>query len=197
MRKITDIFFQGNKKAFFLIFLFLMVTLFVFLEPKVSARLFPFVRTSRLNSFLTDVLTSQKIDGRKYWEFREFYSPGVFTYDKKGIKDSIVQGLVQNDVFIDGQDILPFLFFDSSFLQSIDSLTGMTSVTRFIKTDSKNVLINTTVLFISKNNKEILLVFLLPYIDMERTNGFFDYQEKDKTLVKDKNWLNITKITIK
>lgn len=195
MKVIKEIFTE-NKKAFFFIVFLVTITLFVFLEPKVSARLFPFIRSSHLNSFLTHTVPSKKIDGRTYWEFREFYSPGVFTYDKKGIEDTIVKTVFRNDIQSKDQDMLPFLFFTSPFLQSIDSLTSETSITSFIVSNAKGNLINTPVLFMNRNDTEILLVFLLPYAAMERTNGFFDYQEKDKMLVKDKNWLNITRITI-
>lgn len=185
-----------KKYLFLLSSFFLLSILFIFLEPKVSARLFPFVRTSRLNSFLTDTLTSQKINGRTYWEFREFYSPGVFTYNKKGIEETVVKSITQNDVVVDKQDILPFLFFNSPFLRSIDSLTSETTITPFLNPDIKDSLIRTPNLLIRRNNKEIFLLFLLPYTEMEITNGFFDYREKDKLLVKDKNWLNITRIKI-
>lgn len=48
---------------------------------------------------------------------------------------------------------------------------------------------------IATNAKEVVIYFIKPISEMKRANGFFDYKNKDKKLLSNKNWFVTTIIT--
>lgn len=64
-----------TKNSILIIITVILVTGFLIMQPKISSN-FPGIRNSRLNTFIESSIQSQSIDLQKYWEVREFYSPG-------------------------------------------------------------------------------------------------------------------------
>lgn len=192
------------KKSFLtenttLVTLFYMCTfiacslLFLFLQPKVSALLSQSKREKMLKNFITNVQTSQGVHGQDYWEFREFYSPGNFIFDRNGIKKINIPP--DTLPFLSFDQFQPYLYFSSPYLSSVDSLIDEKDLQKLI---SPTMPEGSTILF--KSNTALLfqkinityLLFVLPYEEMKKTNGFFNYDGQDKTLLRNKNWYNVT-----
>lgn len=186
---------------FLVLHLFAFILLFLFLTPKISSRIFPFVSSNELSEFIEQSESSKNIDAQKYWEFREFFSPGSFQFSKTGISQRTTNRIVKRaGVFLkDDFDIMPFLVFNSPKLVSVDFLTTHTTLDQIIDLDeikNKKILLQTENELIYENDpSQIIIIFLKSPSDMKRANGFFDYRIEDKELTENKYWLNITIIT--
>jgi len=184
--------------SFFILILIMIIGLFMILSPKVSSQLFPFKRQAILNEFITDTRQKGSIDPQGYWKFREFYSPGYFTFSKNGLEKTLISqakekiGIKYHEENID----LTFSVFSSILIDSLDMLTTQTDLDKVI---DQNKLPKENIIFMNKNSliyketpKIIKIVFLLSNSEMKRANGFFYYTDQDKELVRNKNWFNIT-----
>ena len=183
---------------FFLSILLIVSLCFILLVPKVASRVFPQKREMLLNAFITQVKRDQKIDPQKYWEFREFYSPGYFNFSEKGIDMSNLKDghsdLSRSADMID----LYFLGFYSKNLISLDGLTEEASLNKVFykdKLSTKEVLFESHNAIIYKDTTgQTYIVFLLPISEMKKANGFFDYNKNELKFLDKKNWFNITKL---
>ncbi len=194
-----------NKSIFFLNILLVIIILFSgfsILTPKISSRLYAQKREILLNDFLSNLKKDGKIDGQKYWQFREFYSPGSFIFNRKGLSDKDLDETfaklgVSKSFF--AQDLF-FLKYDSRRVSSIDMLShdSILKSTSEMVTGEEDGIVQSgkNYLLIERSEQNYLLFFILPESDMKKSNGFFDYVEKDKELVKGKYWKNISIITI-
>ena len=186
---------------FLVLHLLAFVILFLFLTPKVSARLFSFVSDSRLNTYLQETHLSEKIDARKYWEFREFYSPGSFHFSKTGLPHQTVSGVLNKAGLSLSSDfkLSPFLVFTSPKLESVDFLSERSTLEHIVpelkQNDGSIILKTTNEIMYHKDSSTIVMVFLKSPNEMRTANGFFDYRIADKELTKDKYWFNVTVIT--
>ncbi|MDP2649550.1 MAG: hypothetical protein Q8P10_01775 [bacterium] len=189
-----------NDFSFFILTLIIIIGLFLFLSPKISSQLFPLKRQAILNDFINSTKQKGSIDPQEYWKFRDFYSPGYFIFSRSGIEETLALqtkekiGIKYNEKNID----LIFLDFSSPLVNSLDMLTTSAELNEIIDQEqlqAKNIIfMNTNSLIYEENPRIIKIVFLLDNNDMKKANGFFDYGEKDKKLVENKNWLNITTI---
>jgi hypothetical protein len=189
------------SKKFLLLNLIVFVVLFIFLTPKVSARLFPSLASHKLGNFLETSKSSQSIDPKKYWEFREFYSPGTFVFEKTGISNNIVRPvLLKSGVSLQNtSNYTPFLTFNSPRLQSVDFITSSNSLDKIVMENTineNNFILNTETEKIYRTDSgQYVMIFLKNYEQMKSANGFFDYRIADKELTQGKYWLNVTVIT--
>lgn len=199
MNKTQKISARLKSDLFFFIFLFFIILFsFSFLSPKVSSQLYSFKRQVVLNQFISNTKTNNKIDPQEYWKFREFYSPGYFTFSRMGIQSSLFK-IAQKMIGIkyDEKEIsLTFLNFSSSRLNSLDMLTNKVTLSEII-----NYNLNDNIIFRNKNSiiyktdsKTIKIIFLMNNQDMKKANGFFYYDDKDKAITEGKNWFNITSL---
>lgn len=190
-----------TTNKFLLLHLLAFILLFLFLTPKVSARLFPFVSGNKLNTFIQETESSKTIDPRNYWEFREFYSPGSFHFSKTGLpKQSISPVLNKADLSqLINSNHMPFLLFTSPKLESVDFLTDSTTLESILPTlkqiNTGVVLKTNTELIYRKDSSTLVMVFLKNHEEMKSANGFFDYRIADKKLTEGKYWFNVTVIT--
>ncbi len=189
---------KDRQILFFLSILLIVSLCFILLVPKVSSRVFPQKREQILNNFISQTVKEGKIDPQKYWEFREFYSPGYFDFSEKGIdmsdlKDEL-SDLSRSADMID----LYFLGFHSKNLISLDGLTEEASLNKVFdnrKLSVKEVLFeNHNAIIYKDTNGQIYIVFLLPISEMKKANGFFDYNKKELKFLDKKHWYNITKL---
>lgn len=176
--------------------LIILISFFLFV-PKISSSLFPFKRHMLWDTFLTQVQKDRKIDPQKYWEFREFYSPGYFTDNKTASTDEITNALKKYGIKGD-RTFTTLLVFHAKNAESIDTLTTMTKFDAIIAPLPHNNILfkNNDSLIYKPDETHVVITFLKPLSEMEKANGFFDYREKDKELVKGKMWFNITKLTL-
>lgn len=176
------------------------ISLFIF-QSHLATQIFPFKRELLLKNFLTKVLAEKKVDAQAYWEFREFYSPGSFDYSTKGLNKNILDGTTRNNhLLVSKKDIdRIFLNFKSSQIISFDMLTTSATLSAIVRPDTlldKEILLqNRDTIIYREKAGNILILFLKSRDEMKTANGFFDYRDIDKDLVKNKNWVNITSIT--
>jgi hypothetical protein len=191
-----------SEWQFYVVIFCILIVSFLLLQPKISSMLFPQKREYLLNNFIEHVKDGNKIDARAYWEFREFYSPGHFIFERNGISQSTVDNFLYNVQAIRKEHLhVPFLYFQSPYMQSVDSLTNkqyVDEVVNMTKIQSNKILAkNSRVLIFRETENNLLLIFVLSGEDMKKANGFFDYRKRDKEYVKDKNWVNVSRIEIK
>lgn len=191
----------NNDLIFFIVLFFIITGLFVLLTPKISSRLFPFVRQARWNSFITQTLSEGNINPQKFWEFREFYSPGYYTFDRNGLDKltlSKAQNIINIPLNIQYIDRF-FITFTSPQLTSIEALTTANNLSKVVNLNSLNknfILLSKKNQIIYKNKQTVYLFFLKTNKEMKTANGFFDYNNQDKNIIKGKCWLDITMINL-
>jgi len=140
---------------------------YLVLQPKMLPKLFNVRNSALLNDFIAKTEAASKVDVQAFWKMREFYCPGSFVFDK-----------TKN----------PFLIYTCSWMKSEDYL---------ISQEQKDAFFPKEQVRISKDSKTILITFAVPMSEMKKAIGYFDYNEKDKELVKDKYWLDTTFISRK
>ena len=191
---------KKNYFSYFILF-FLTLTLFIFLTPKLSIKILSFLKEKRLKQFEDYLKNTAEFNPQIFWRFREFFCPGYFKIDKSGIK--IDDNELKLLDFLDKlKNNLFFAKYQCNYLKSYEGLTKENKLESFFKDDFKKKFIiikeaKNFIYFKDKKNQLIYLVFLLPSQKMKKAVGFFDYDEKDKKLVDDKNWINITIINEK
>jgi hypothetical protein len=188
----------NNSLVFFGLAAAIILISFLLLSPRVSSALFPFRRAMVWDNFISTARSTNNIDPQKFWEFREFYSPGYFELKTTGLDNNTVQeALSLIDVPIKRQAInLPFDKFTSSRVTSLDSLTTQKTLIDILEKDipQSDVLLRTNTGIIYKEGKSIKIVFVKPENEMKKAVGFFEYDGKDKEVTKGKYWLNITSV---
>lgn len=189
-----------SKKLIFLAVFF--VLLFIGLQPTLSAKFIPFQQNGHLKTFWSQLLTTRALDPQEFWEIRDQYSPGIMEFNKTGVsKNRIPTSLTLLASKINQQcHPLPFLVFNSLKFESVDFLVGSKCLKNLvIENQQSNYLIKTSSLIAYKDQKDrnsVFLIFLKSESEMETANGFFDYKEIDKALVKNKEWLSISRIVL-
>lgn len=176
--------------------IFLLILLFLLLQPRISSLLFSFKRDQLLSNFLTITKETKHINTREFWQVRELYSPGYFTVNKNGIKNANIHRSARFVSRVKEGNLFPFLVFTAPLTQSVDYLTTLTSIEPIVKNfpiEDMDIILQTNTIFLAQKGKEIYLIFLAPHVDLKQTNGFLDYQEKDKELTKEKQWLSLTR----
>ncbi len=175
---------------------FALIVSFLVLVPKVSSSLFPFKRTLVWNEFIESVKTSNKIDEQAYWKFREFYSPGYFNFNAQGLDAkqlSQAREVVGPETkFATGSSAI--LFFTSQRLYSIDYLTDMSTLPQeyLSEKDGREIVFKDQRGIIYKERETYTIIFIKNLSEMRKANGYFEYDGRDKSLVENKHWLNIT-----
>lgn len=189
---------KDTSLLFFAFAAVIILVSYLLLSPRVSSMLFPFRRTIVWNNFLSEAKSSNSIDPQKYWEFREFYSPGYFDLKTTGLdKDTVQETIKELGVPINQRAItLPFAKFTSSRITSLDSLTTETSLHAVLQKDipQSQVLMRNATSIIYTDGLTTKIIFVIPESEMKKAVGFFDYEGKDKDLTNGKHWVNITSV---
>lgn len=190
-----------RKTALSILFLVLLLGIFVVLEPKVSSLVFAQTRENRWNNFIAEIKQHGELDGKTFWEFREFYSPGYFEFKRSGIDARTVSSTSREmrlpDNFFPGS--YPFLVYKSADSISIESLVEKKLVKVFLnKFSNEGTIIARGENFLITQKNDTAWIFLIASLEeMQKANGFFDYREKDKELVKGKYWLTVSSISLR
>ena len=179
-----------------------ILLLFIFLQPKLSVQLFPFKRQMIWNEFATNVKNTGQIDGRTFWQFREFYYPGYFTFDRLGLsKQKVSVAEVKLNV-----ELLPeasasaFLIYKSDKVNSLEALVNTDDLSATISDKdftNENVLLQNTSNLIYLSSKKARISFIKPIDEMVTANGYYDYKNpQDKALIDGKYWLSVTEVEL-
>lgn len=161
---------KKNQIVRFYFTIIIILGLFFLFQPKIKPKI-GFKNKNLLDTFIQKTIDNKKIDSQEFWKLREFYCPGSFVFDKNETT---------------------FLTYSCSFLKSFDSFTTTPVLTIPKEIKQKDIVFYNKDILVAKDKENILISFIVSAKEMEKANGFFDYKEKDKELVKDKNWLNVT-----
>jgi hypothetical protein len=192
-----------NTKQFFIILSLIVLVVFALLQPKLSSWLFPQKRAMILKEFLQDTQRKNTIDARKFWEFREFYYPGYFVFERDGLPtDRVNKRKAELDITIHPQSVLhPFLLYTSGKLNSLDFLVSANSIdmvidTTKIKKDS--IVHRTPSEIIYYDDPETLkIVFIKSDEEMVKANGYLNYRNAaDVKVYEGKYWLSISSVQV-
>jgi len=157
---------MNRNTAFYIISVVVIVSLYLFLEPKILPSLFNVRNSSLLNNFIANTVEEKRINTQEFWKMREFYCPGVFTYDKK-----------KN----------PFLKYDCKWLKSEEFLITYPTFKNKINLKNINILIENNQIQIYKDRQKLYINFIVTGSEMEKAVGVFHYREEDKE-VKESNY---------
>ncbi len=160
-----------------------------------SLHIFQFIeRKQKLTQLIKDI---QKPDFsmREYWQFREFYSAGNFSFNPKTVT---LAGALQFNEIVEPRDTL--LTFNSPKLKSNDELITLAAAADIPELHGKvkdaKVLAQfpDRVVFETADGKTHFL-FLRSTDEMLKTLGLFDYGNNEMNILKGKAWLNETTIS--
>lgn len=189
---------QNKDYLFVFLLLVIIVISFLILTPKVASMLFPQKRQMVLQSFISSTKQTNKIDPQKFWEFREFYSPGYFTFNRNGLTNTQIK-TVENKtgISVDMNNVSRiFLSFTSPHLNSYEALVSAVKLSDVVNVQTlgskETIFSNNNTLIYKDSTKRTHIIFLKPLSEMERANGFFNYNDTDKSIVQGKNWLEVT-----
>src|SRR3989338_7266587 len=183
-----------------LVLLFVIILLFFILQPKLSVVIFPQKRQAILNNFVKNTQSNNKIDARTFWQFREFYYPGYFTFERLGLsKQKVSVAEVKLNV-----ELLPeasasaFLIYKSDKVNSLEALVNTDDLSATISDKdftNENVLLQNTSNLIYLSSKKARISFIKPIDEMVTANGYYDYKNpQDKALIDGKYWLSVTEV---
>jgi len=157
-------------------------------------------RPDNLDHFLQQVQAEQEIDEKTFWEFRELYAPGSFSF-----ADSVA--------FLGTQAIQshptpsePLHTFTSSHLVSKDFVL-LKDPNRELVDQAKAFLVGQTslpaseedILFSNESNliytnldDQTVIFFFRPVEELYAVDGLFDFTDPERELLKNSFWLNLT-----
>lgn len=176
-----------------------LFTVFIFVHPRISNYL-PWHYTQAQQHFLGEVLQKKTVDPQTYWEFREFYSLGNFTFDPKTVtfgETQIIYALPE-----DRNTLLTYTaprMLSNDLIVKVDPSQPQAQsikniVSEYDKTYSTAEVVfkdDSTRIFKNPDGKYILL-FAKTTDEMRSANGFFDYTGSEKKLLENTVWLNTT-----
>lgn len=193
---------KNIDRNFPLIIAGIVIILFIFLQPKLSATLFPFKRQMVWKEFVTSVETSNHVDGRLFWQFREFYYPGYFTFERMGF-DQKTSLNAQKSLSV---ELLPesspsaFLIYKSGKLNSLEALVNNDDLTKTVADASSkgaNYLVNTPQNVVYTIGNKARILFIKPASEMVKANGYYDVKDRfDSKYIEGKYWLSVTEVTL-
>ncbi len=168
------------------------ILIFLFLEPKIAARIIPYESQRLLTQFISSTERQKKINSRDFWRFREFYSPGSYVYNPNGVATPPI--LVKR---IASLPFTPSLSFTSPRLSSVGGHTPIDSLPKQLQlpAPSQEILLSTSTIFLAKEpDNAYLLLFIKPISEIKKANGFLQHESSadDKT---GNFWLDVTLIT--
>jgi len=165
---------------------------FLALQPTVSSNLIPQKRQLLLTTFLNQVNQDQHISAQKFWEFREFYSPGTFTFNSESV------GVYQTFRIIN----LPtpqtdLIFFTAPKTKSLDAVINSPRIyLDKISSISEPVFQNSSSVIYYNTQSSLKIIFYKSIDEMRSANGFFDYLPSELEFLDGKYWLNETELRL-
>lgn len=165
--------------------------------------LFPWKRQEILQNFLHDVQKEKTVNPQSFWEFREFYSPGYYIFNKNGVSQiQLLTAQKKISVPLKTQYIDSiFLTFTSPHLTSIEALVTTPDVEKIVAVQKVP---KKFIIFSGKNEivyrdlgNNLHIIFVKSESLMATANGFFDYTGDDKNLVTGKYWFDSTVLDTK
>jgi len=175
---------------------FLIVVLIVILgitsirHPDIKAKFSSSYRQALFNQLQSE-LAANEFNPEHYWQFRERFSPGSFLRNQKntGFFSTFRITAAENE-------LTPLFNYESSYINSLDALIPNSSISILtnIKSEFPGEIVSSgeNFVLIKRTETDYILAFFEPIEEMQKVFGLFDYIPKEKDLLKDKLWYNIT-----
>ncbi len=181
----------------------LLLAVFLITEPKISSYLFPLKRHETWNTFINQVKKTNYIDPQKFWEFREFYYPGYFTFAKNGLPITQMNKFFTSANIILKSNVSPFPFLMYQADKKLTSLETLVAedkldqlIDRFSFQNISVIYSSPTSLIYTRDKNNAVIIFVETENEMLRANGFFDFREKNKAPIAGKHWFVITSVRL-
>ena len=195
---------RKKQNLLFLIGLsFTLITIYLFLNPKLSSYINPYKRKTLWNNFLNQTLENKEVNSKSFWKFREFYYPGNIIFEDKGLLRKEIDKKLRENFSISLQKdkyFYPFMMFQSDKIISIEALVKVNKINEILinstNVNNKIILQDSSTLIYNSTSNNTIVIFIKPVKDMIKANGYFDYKQNDKELLKDKYWLVISKVNL-
>lgn len=179
-----------------------VILAFIFLQPKLSAWLFPFKREMIWNEFQQKVKTNNAVDAKTFWQFREFYYPGYFKFERLGFDQAKTNEAAYN-LHV---ELLPeasasaFLIYNAGKLHSLEALVNTDNLSKTLRDSGSNradVILDDTSNLMYLSPKKARIIFIKPISEMVKANGYYDYKDpKDSALIDGKYWLSVSEVDL-
>lgn len=187
---------KSRMQPVYYILVVALIALFGVLQPSISARIFPQKRELVLKNFLQQVQQKQELSPQDFWQFREAYSPGSFSFDEQTASVAGVLNLYHLD---SPKTVL--LEYHSPLVTSKDEVMDEVSAFELWLSINQNIQRTifadpTTHVFYDQQNV-LRIVFIKSIDEMKTANGFFDYTKQEQNLLRGKVWVNETWIAEK
>lgn len=160
---------------------------FAILQPKISSMYFPVVLSYHLRSFLNQVQTTNDINLKSYWKFREFYSPGNFQLnpDVASVGNTMTINSIDPDL-----EQQPLTYYHSKYLESTDYVVDKSWSIPEAESGSEIIFSDNNTLFYRTRDNVFRLIFIRDIDEMEDVHGLFDYTSQEKELLQDRLWFH-------
>jgi len=151
-------------------------------------------RRQQLDYFLSEV-KQDNFTMKQFWQFREFYSPGNFHFNSKSV--TLAGALQFNDI---SEPKTTLLEFSSPKLISSDGIIDKKITNNLLNFREGAPILkilfqaHDRIVYQTVDNK-IHFIFLRSSEEMMSTLGLFDYGRKEKTILENKLWLNVTSVS--
>lgn len=193
---------KNIERKYALIVGIVILGLFVFTQPKLSAYLFPFKRQAMWKEFRQTVVDAKAIEGQTFWKFREFYYPGSFTFEPNGFgKELTAQKAKELSITLLPQATASaFLIYESGKFNSMEALVNPGDLAATVKDDGfkdyEEGSGDSSYSMLRSGNK-VRIMFVKPVSEMVKANGYFDMKNKqDAARIEGKYWLSVSEITL-
>lgn len=133
----------------------------------------PSIREYRLSTFIKNTIKNKGISAQEFWQLREFYSPGIIQLNKPNLT-FISNKIISHEALVDKKITLQALL---------------------PKMNNWHIVYKKTNELIATSGNDTVIYFIKPISEMTQANGFFDYKDKDKKLLENKNWYVTSKIS--
>lgn len=172
----------------------LIIVMFLTFQPRSLNYLSPHARTSYLNHFLNQTISTHYLDPQKYWETREFYFPGVFYVFQDGLTDQSIHNFsVQTGLALSPVESFPILIYQSPKWHSYESLVNTNQLSDLINLPNLTPLYQDSQTKIYQDGNLTYFFFIKPYDELKTTNGFI--YTKEHILQDYQYWFGVSVVT--
>lgn len=172
-------------------------------QPHVKALVFgQQTRPVALDNFVQQVRTEQDIDEKAFWEFRERYTPGSFTFSSSVtfLGTQVIQQLpaaneslhtFTSEHLVSQDFVIP----RDPGLEPVDQVKAFLASQISIPMSEESILFsNESNLIYQTDDGQTIIFFFRPIEELYTVDGLFDFTEDERELLKDRFWVSLTVI---
>lgn len=155
-----------------------------------------------LETFVQQVRAEQDIEEKSFWEFRERYAPGSFTFSSgvAFLGTQVIQELPAENKplhtftspnMVSQDFVLP----RNSSLEPVDQAKAfLTTQVSMPSTEEQILFTNESNLIFRTENDQTIIFFFRPIEELYAVDGLFDFTEDERELLKETFWVSLTTV---